>query len=233
MTTLATETFTGTNGAAWPGQWTIGAQPGTADIQSNQGRRINNTSDWTMGKTAYLSGMANTVDSEVYLEINFGNTLAEQYVGISLRSNGILSGDGNPYTQYGYTAVIGPTGESAVHRVVNSTITTLAGLITATWGAATDWYGVRFAVIGSAVGFKLWNVTTGSEPGSWDFSSTDSSPYTTAGKLFLAQTNGGNAAARTTLLDNITVTDTSALGAGAVTPGPVTVRSAVHRASTW
>ena len=66
MTVLATETWTGSNGAAWPAQWsgTLGSGA-SRTIQGNRGRLTPIPSAWSGDARAYLSGMTATADVDI------------------------------------------------------------------------------------------------------------------------------------------------------------------------
>jgi hypothetical protein len=226
---VATETWTGSNGAAWPGQWTT--QLGTAavaDIQTNEGRLLTSTAAYSAGANALLSGMTAIADSEAYAEILFQNPLTEQYGKVAVRVSGLPAAATTDYPPNGYFAEIYPnaSGSWNVQRVVGSTKTSLAtAAYTTTAGTAV---AVRLRVVGSVVSFRIWNVGS-SEPGTWTYTGTDGTPYSTAGKVFMSAQNGGSTGAKAVIFDNLSVDDTTTF----LAPPPYTIQQAVNRSYTY
>ncbi len=92
-TTSFTETFTGTDAAAWPSGWsTVSSTTGTMtiDIQTNRGRLQSKAWDGinsNTGLSRVINGTLNIMNADVVLTVEFEN-FANQGVGIYLRQNG-------------------------------------------------------------------------------------------------------------------------------------------------
>jgi hypothetical protein len=182
MSNLATDTFTGTNGAAWSATWTTGRDGGgggTATIQSNAGRILVGTSPDI--RTARRVNITAPVDAVALFKFKFnaatpGNCFPQYFVR---STNTTLD------TQGGYRVLMDRAGSWEVAKSVSysqSALTnTLTGTTTAISKTFTDgvWYWVRFGAVGSAIKARVWDDGSG-EPGSWQWESTDTT-YTTAG----------------------------------------------------
>lgn len=211
--TLATETFTGTDGASWPAQWTITPNSGAATIQSNAGRLdpVSATA-YATGPWAYLSGMTATVDTDLLFAATFSST-GEQYLNFAVRSTGVVDGNGYPDNCYFIQMDAGTGGGYfGVIRNINGTRTDLTP--SGTWNRAFSvtigqkmW--LRLRVIGSAITVTHWADGV-AEPSTatWQLAA-DPSPYSSAGQPFFVTVNGATGPQVVTL-DNVTVTDGTA-----------------------
>jgi lysophospholipase L1-like esterase len=97
---LAYENWTGTNGAAWPSQWTTmanGATDGTATIQSNAGLLTSSTAGYAYGGRK-LSGVS-SYNQRLVIDVNGQGDGTEQYIYVAMRSNGAI-GDYYPASDY-------------------------------------------------------------------------------------------------------------------------------------
>jgi hypothetical protein len=158
-----TETFTGSDGAAWPsGNWTTAYNTGTgssATIQSNQGRMVTGTSG-SFATVLAVKGNESAVDSEFYGEFIYAGNA---YASITLRGGHSSSAVNN-----GYQLRI-PQGVSfQLYRA--DTGASLAD-VSGSFSTGTT-YKVRFQVIGTAIKAKYW--TGASEPGTWNIEVTNS-----------------------------------------------------------
>lgn len=243
MATLATESWTGANGAAWPAQWTTGAaNTGVADIQGNQGRITSANVAYTPGAKAYLSGITATRDLDVVVDISFTAPSSEQYCYVMLRSADATAGN-TPAS--GYVFQIQPHADGVnigkqvggVETDLNATDATTSG-----WTANVA-KRFRFQAIGNTLRFREW-APGGTEPATWAATITDSSLSAATGKVYLQLGSGGDGVSRAVLFDNLTVTDGAApagtvaaslSGAGTLsatrTPG-LTVSAALSGAGT-
>lgn len=208
MATLATETWTGTDGAAWPAQWTV---TGTATILSNKGRFTPSASAFASGR-AYLSGMTAATDTDVTVFVS-RTTTTGQFAGVSIcADNTIYSGTTTlPGTGYCVALNYGATTAGSNVQLFRNSGGTSQTQLGSTVAIALDGpvtYGVRIQRTGTTIQCKVWD-TAGAEPGSWTISQTDGSPLA-ANKVLLAWSNGSVAAARPGDWDNLTVTDGAA-----------------------
>lgn len=206
MATLATETWTGTTGAAWPTQWVTGSTQGTATIQTNRGRLLADGNGYRR-VNRYLN-IANATTSEIYVEVTIA-ALTEQYVYVFLRST---IGD-NPYP-LGYGVMLTPNLTTYTMELgygTGESLQTTAPL-TYTVGAT---YGIRLRVEGYTFKSRVWNLT-GAEPTSWALTSTDPDSSFPTGKAWLGYMSG-NAANGGTSFDNLTLTDAASAVTGTLT----------------
>lgn len=214
MATLATETWTGANGAAWPAQWT--ATGGTSTIQANRGRMVTAATASTYNTaTRYLSGMANATDTDVTVTI-YPTTTAFQYVMLRICGNGIDTTAWEPITGYQlwFTPSAGNVSVELVeYNSAASQTSRLANAASAVPWSATNGFTVRFQRSGTLVRYKIW-AGNASEPGAWDRTFTDSDgTVPPTGKVALVIVSNNDGIATTVDFDGLTVTD----GAGAPT----------------
>lgn len=188
------ETWTGTNGAAWPGAWTLTPSGGSITIQSNQGRIVSSASAYV---TSYAR-RAGVADGELLLRFQMP-TLAERYDLIHFRESG---------TSCYRTLLDG--NELALQRVDSGSATWIGSTLPFTPTAGV-WYRLRIRWVGSSLAAKLW-LDTDTEPELWSVSATDTT-YTAAGTIALTLSSGA-AGAVTTLFDDLQMWN------GPVTPGP-------------
>jgi len=201
---LATESWTGTDNAVWPAQWTTTARTGTIDIFGGQGRLLPPTGSYALGPSALLAGMTALTDAEVLVDVTLAATLMEQYANISLRSAGGLwtSGANMGQSSTGYTLSIRPSSNRLiVYAAVSGA--NISGDIAYTFSAGTQ-YRIRYQVIKTTLAVKIWPVSA-SEPSAWTWSGTGATDQT-AGKLFFS-VNNGNTGQGLLLVDNVSITD--------------------------
>lgn len=199
MTTLASESWTGTNGAAWPAQWTTDG--GTATIQSNAGQLVCAAST---AESALASVSTSTFEITGTVVLGTSNAAA----GISV---GTRAGDF--FMSSGYTLDISNTAQTvAIYTADPADTSTQRTSVAFTLTTATT-YSFRFRRSGGVIYGRVW---TGTEPGTWTVQWTDTLSYG-AGSPQLSAYGGGSTA--TVTFDNLLVTDganTAALAGGGV-----------------
>lgn len=199
MVTLATETWTGTTGAAWPSQWVAGSTQGTATIQSNRGRLLADGNGYR--RVNRFVNVADATTSELYVEVTIA-ALTEHYVYAFLRST---VGD-TPYP-VGYGVVLTPAGTTYTMELGYGTGESVQSTAPLTYTAGAT-YGIRVRVDGYTFRSKVWNLT-GSEPSAWPLTSTDTDSSFPSGKAWLGYMSG-NAANAGAAFDNMLLTDGAA-----------------------
>jgi hypothetical protein len=207
LQTYATETFTGTNGAAWPAQWTTAVNTGgVVDIQTNTGRLVSSPGSYTLDNKAYLNGMTAVKNMDITLDVSFPDVTNEQYLFIFLRSDDTVAANVPPN---GYELLIKPwngVDTFAVRKKVSNVNTNISGDLNLGAFTASTAKRVRFQVIDDTLKVKVWD-PAGAEPGTWFWSATDNSLSANTGKVLLQMNSGNAAASRTVNIDNITVTN--------------------------
>lgn len=167
--TLASETWTGANGAAWPAQWVAGytGTSSTIDIQSNRGRIVVATEDFTSRRLDI--GTVADIDATVLIRPGTGG---EAGVFFRADSTGQVSG-----LQAGLDA---DTGQMILWSLTGGTYTQVdsAGSVT----AGVDYY-LRVRAQGAYVSCRFW-AAAGSEPGTWGIEHVETT-YTSAGYVGL------------------------------------------------
>lgn len=218
MTTLATETWTGTDGAAWPAQWTTGVvNAATATIVSNAGQLTYGTgASFAAGAKAYLSGLTAATNLDVTFDVKFAN-LNEQYLWVALRCPDASIG-ATPTNAY-YINIFPGNGAASIEvdKNVAATATTIGAAATVNAGQFTAgvYRTVRFQAVGNTLQVKVWN-TGSAEPGTWNWTGTDTSFTAATGKVWLGTFAGSAANAGNATIDNLIVTDGAATGSGSL-----------------
>lgn len=203
---IATETWTGTDGAAWPSQWiTAAAFTGTVTIQGNAGEMRAQGAAYAPAN-ALLTSMPAISDTDVLLRFTQSNPAGEQYSLVWLRHGGAWQADGGAAVD-GYWFEIGNTGavqSLALYKNVGSVRTTLSSAASTpiTWGTATWW--LRAQAAGTAIRARVW-ADGNPEPATWNISVTDSS--LASGKAAFSAYNGNASTARTFTVDDLLLTD--------------------------
>lgn len=184
---VASESWAGTNGAAWPSQWATLANAGAGTIQSNRGRLLPNGTGYLPYRRA-ITGLA-VQNVEAYVEFT-PTALQESYIDLSVRQN-LARPDYYP-DGYFVSCDIGGTvwtlgGVDAQNGQFNNVDTTI------TWELTT--YSIRLraephpTVAGSSlVSAKVWKTST-TEPAAWVKQITDGS-YMRAGSVALGISSG-------------------------------------------
>lgn len=205
MATLATETWTGTNGAAWPAQWT--AVGGTSSIQANRGRLTTPATAAGSYGTAvrHLSGMTDATDTDVTVTV-YPTTSAFQYAFVRICGSGAGGAAWNPSS--GYQLWLVPSGgfvNAEVHKYVGGAESILDVARTTSVPWTTGGCRVRFQRQGATVRYKVWDPAS-SEPTVWLSAVTDATPVG-AGKVALLATSNNDGVSTTVDWDDLTVTD--------------------------
>jgi hypothetical protein len=154
--TLASDTFTGSNGASLAAQWVAGVTGtgGTAQIQSNQARISSGTV--ANAYTARRLDLTARADAEItFGGVTLGSSAST--ARITVRGNSTLATSG-------YVLVLDASGTLRLQSLVGGVFTDIA-----TWSqtlAASTAYGVRVRLAGKWLNARVW-AASGSEPGTW------------------------------------------------------------------
>lgn len=210
--TLASESWTGSDGAPWSGQWTDAVDgasiQGSRTVQGNRGRLTPPNFAFGGQSRGFLSGMTAVADCD--LLVDFATpTATDQIVTVMLRCDGAPFG--NDYAANGYM-VAAVNGTATLSVVVNGTNTSL-GTVSYT-PSTTATTRLRFRAVGSSVKVRLWPAA-GTEPATWGVAVTNSA-ITAAGKVWLGTTNLNTVTY--VEFDNLTLRAATA-GGGPTTPG--------------
>lgn len=210
MSTIATETWTGADAAAWPAQWTTRvSNTSVVDIQSNAGRLLAQGGAYSECN-ASLSGMSATADANLLLTFTLASG-GEQYAEMYLRQHGTWSAGGSPDDCY--SAEVGNDGGNQTLSILKHVSGVQSSLVSdqvfnlkgVTWGTSAWW--LRFQTIGTTLRVRVWQ-DGDPEPTTWDLSTTDSSHAT--GKAGFQLFNGADSAAKTFTVDDLTISTSSA-----------------------
>lgn len=206
MATLKTETWTGSNGAAWPSQWTPLANNGAATIQSNRGAMTVNATGYLPNRRAIASFAQK--DVELYIEF-IPQATTESYIDFCVRQDMTKAG----YYPDGYFVSCDLGGGLWTLGAVDSTngqfsnTDSLAAFDTTPWAvrlrAITDTANTAQSVLQA----KVWKVSAG-EPATWTQTKSLNS-YERAGSVSVGYTSGGSTNPGIQF-DNMTVTDGAA-----------------------
>lgn len=193
-TTLATETFTGTNGAGWPAQWVAGftATGGSFLIQGNQGRVTASTSAG-QGSWRRLN-IAAVTDLDYSGSVTFNQ--AQGTCGPAYRGTSAMND--NCYVFY-----LGTGGTVFLYKIIAGAFTLITS--SAFTIAASTQYRYRIRAQGTMHLLKIW-LGSGAEPTAWTIAAVDTT-FTGPGYVGMAGFNDGVAVARTFDYDDITLTN--------------------------
>ncbi len=196
--TSFTETFTGTNNAAWPGSWSTVSSAATisVDIQSNRGRLRSNTYDGISSTTALtrvINSSVNLQDVDAVFTVEFED-FANQGVGFYVRQNGGYLTELATNSQ-GYGVFLqgnNTVGEFALIYELNgveSPIQSVNNLLTLASVLNNTAYRIRFQVKQNTrndtlLRAKVW-LASDTEPATWDII------YTTSSISGLQEISGG------------------------------------------
>lgn len=208
MATIATEPWTATSTTAWPSQWSVGVNQGTASVASGYGRL---TPSGTGYKTVrrLLTGVAtSSAPRQTTGTIRF-QAVTEQYVKISGREQ-VGTTDGYPNGYYLQIAPgTGTTGSWTIRAAYGADeygdaaavpVTTVAGSV----------YGYTILVTGFVVSARVWNITSGqTEPTGWQLTWEDTDNAYPTGVPALSQ-QSGSASTAYVEFGPVTVTDGTA-----------------------
>lgn len=197
--TLATETFTGTDGAGWAAQWVAGTGAATYTLSSNRGLVTPASSANAYGSRRL--NLTSRADGELTGSIVLNNSASTGYAW--LRGSSDLLTDG-------YNLRMNASGTLAVEKKVSGVRTDIA-TFSKTLTAGTQ-YGWRIRVVGKYINARVWQWGF-SEGKTWDVAVTDTS-VTAAGYAGIATINDATTTPRTVTFDDIIYTD----GAGITGP---------------
>jgi len=199
VATVLSDTFTGSDGAAWDGtRWpnfydSLGT--GTHDIQGNQGRLLTGAGSYAVMQ-AELQDLS-LVNFEATYDVEVQAT-TESYFQVEFRSS--LTGDGNIYE----LVLRRDTGYLGIEKKVSYTPTVLdSTTLTIT---TSDVIHFRLRVVGSDYKARAW-INGASEPGTWDLEATDGT-YLTNDRVAFKAIAGAAATAQRWDIDNLTIDDT-------------------------
>jgi hypothetical protein len=203
-TVVTTETWTGTDAAAWPAQWTMRASSapgGASTIQTNKGRLVTTAGAYNNTRQGFLFGQS---VANVDLTCEYTPPASGEYYGnFFLRcDNATGNSDGTPNNGYHFNH---DTGKLNLFQRINAVNVGLTSLTVAT-GATVN---VRLQAIGSVIRGKTW---TGTEP-DWQMEVIDTT-FTT-GYVGLGMSGGNAVATVTTDYDNLVLLD---MGTGYTLP---------------
>lgn len=190
-----TETWTGSDGAAWDSsRWPTITTPSSSviDIQSNSGRISPGGGSYV---TAYAVASFTAVTDMTILVAITPKTMSESYPAVDIR----YVNSSNCYQFYGN---VGSTN-GYLYKVVSGSGSVMASSSSG-WINSTAKRWIKLQVSGTTIRVKVW-ADGGSEPGSWTISTTDSS-ISSAGVARMSATNGGSSAAREFWYDDLTIT---------------------------
>jgi hypothetical protein len=199
MVTYFLDDFTGSNGAAWSGNWTsfVSSTGASATIQSNKGRLNGGSSSGPSNKRAQRYSGSNLTDVEISGKLVL-TTTNNSGVEVWVRADNVTPDNGNGYflTFRLGSAVTLSKGSGFTYP----TIATVTGFNI----AQNTEYGFRLYAVGTTIKAKVW-ATSGAEPGSYQVSTTDST-HTGSGLTILIANNGG-AAGMIADFDDVKLTD--------------------------
>lgn len=173
MVTYFLDDFTGTNGAAWSSNWAsqVSSTGASATIQANKGRLNGGTSSGASNKRAQKYTGSNLTDVEISGKVTLTTTNTSG-VEIWVRADNVTPDNGNGYfiaLRLGQPALL-LKGAGFTYPTIGGTGNN--GVITAFNFAQNTEYGFRLYAVGSTIKAKVW-ATSGSEPGSYQITVTD------------------------------------------------------------
>lgn len=233
MTSITTESWTGTNGSAWPGQWTAGLnQAGTVvSIEGNQGRMLTGTAgDFSGSARVSIRNTTNAADVVIQESFTYGSTNST-YPRIYVRSeNNAINGAGGYYIEMSGVDqqwyVDGAVSFSGL-GLVNS-ISGVSTPISFTFTAGVK-YWVGFGVVGSDIKARVWQ--DGNAVPGWQWTTTDT---TITGSKPFGMTVGRGAGQMYVDWDDFTADDVFPTVSTFVKPALIVPSAAaISRASSW
>lgn len=202
-TVVATETFTGTTGAAWPSQWKALSASGTATIQSNRGRLLATGVGYQSVRRTLTSLSKRNV--ELYVEF-IPAALTESYIDFSVRQDTTKTG----YFPDGYFVSCDLGGNVWTLGAIDSVngqfnnVDTAVTFDTSVWAMRLNATDSTTGSTQATVSAKVWKVSAG-EPASWVKQITDVN-YPRAGSIAIGY-QSGNTTNPGCAFDNVSVTD--------------------------
>lgn len=226
---LATETFTGTTGAAWPSQWTTTAGNGAAapTIQSNTGQLNQPTvGGYVNGSGAFLSGMTATSSTDVTLDVLFSKPTDETYLNFAVGVPSVPAAGTPPSNVYGFTIypANGSLSGGTVYIDGGGNGQNISGDVSVGAWTANVAKRIRYQCINASgtntIKIKVWD-PAGTEPSTWLASNTDTRYPSNVGKLWIGYASGYGTSTGYARLDNITVTNGQTTAGSVALAGPV------------
>jgi hypothetical protein len=190
------ETWTGSNGASWSGDWTTGNSSGaTVDHQDSQGRML---LGFLGGYSDYARAMLTdqgSADFDMTVEL-YPQNQVEMYPCAHFRGDGAWHASNPAWPQNGYGVEIkinnGITtgGWWTIDRVDSSSRTNVSGGTQAMTIAAGDTVYINVRCVDTSVELRVWQNAEG-KPTSATFSFTDSTHNTRTGHGLAINGGGG------------------------------------------
>jgi hypothetical protein len=203
MTTLATESFTGANGAPWASQWTVSGLA-TTDIQSNRGRIVPQPNPYNVGVGRAVLNLPFSVDQELTATFVLPEVGVEQYHYVGIRTSG------TPDKNTGFLLSIFAGGYVVARGYDGAN---LSGDIPFTFAAGTA-YRFRLRAVGNQLQARVWAASS-AEPSTWGYWDDNAAGMDlTPGTVTLSAGNGAAPTSRVLLIDDLVLTD-------GVTPAPI------------
>lgn len=164
---MASETWTGSDGAAWPADWTDGFSPagGGSTIQGNTGRQTTGSATGYSFNSRIARRRTSTAADVVQL-VKFRFPAADEiFARVWCRADAEMRGDN------GYQLVLDlPNDEWSVYETTGFT-DTLLGSASQAFATGT-WYWADFGAVGTTVRARVWQ--DGSATPAWQLDVTDS-----------------------------------------------------------
>lgn len=163
--------FPGADGDAWDSSkftsFSTSGSGTTTTISSGTGK-VHITAGGYSGAWGKFN-MTPTADVDIYAEWFVENS-NRAWIGLVARVSG-FDASGRPINAYGWRLDNSGLGGKQLMKWVSGTDSLLGRV---SWTPSNNtWYGTRFQVIGSTVRGRMWALS-GSEPSTWDVSTTDS-----------------------------------------------------------
>lgn len=205
MTALAVESFTGSNGDAWPATWSTAGSLGAgtvADIQSNAGRL--NAQHTSYGYICQKHSLASRADTGLLATVTFADAANEQYLQIMLRGSGAVSGT-EPHDCL-FMQFMVTQNQVEFSKSINYAHTSLDGTNSA-WTPSTSPWKIRMEFQGTTARLKWWDAST-VEPAAFNRNATGVNDATLAsGQVYIAMVSGSTSTARSATIDDLVLYD--------------------------
>lgn len=169
MSNLASDAFTGTNGAAWGSTWTTGLNPaagGGTTIQGNAGQLITGNTAGTNSRIARRVNITAPTDAVALFRFQWPGA-SRGFFQFWIRST-----DTALDTQGGYVFELdGTSNVWSLGRNASFSGTQIGTSQTQTQTTG-QYYWVRFGIVGSTIRARVWQ-DGNAEPGTWGIDTTD------------------------------------------------------------
>jgi hypothetical protein len=198
---VLSESWAGTNGAAWPAaRWANSSVGSTSviDIQNNNGRMLPQGAAYTYCRIEPIVGTLTNLEFVASFAMA---TTGEQYHDVFVRSSGQSTDVSKPHYPANCYAIEVDVlnGLLYYYPIVNSVVGSSVSVVKS-WG--TGVWTIRIQCIGTTIRVRAWQ---GAEPTSWDISQTNA--QIASGGIRMAAVNGNATTARSIVWDNLTITD--------------------------